>query len=341
MRNIENKLPLYVAYASDENYAPIAAVSILSLMEHNQDAPEIIVYYLADNMSEQAKKNLKEIVEQYQRKILFFDMKDIVTRLKKLGANAFGKNSNYSTYGPIFIQNFVEDTMEKILFLDCDTLICESLQPLFEEDLGQYALAAVKDILPEYYCKKLGIARDAFYFNSGVLLFNLPQWRKLACEEKAVKIMLKKHPYYWMPDQDILNVAFQKEIKVLDARYNCLSANIIWNYKALKKVYEVRENYYTKKEIDNARKNPVIIHMVPDLFNRPWQDGKGNFMAEKWRAYLDRTKFAENFVYMKKEETWKRKLLKKLFFIVPNALIAAIYGKRVREKNKIRLLGEK
>lgn len=341
MRNIENKLPLYVAYASDENYAPIAAVSILSLMEHNQDAPEIIVYYLADNMSEQSKEKLREIVEQYQRTILFFDMKDIVTRLKEIGATAFGKSSNYSTYARIFIQNFVEDTIEKILFLDCDTLICGSLQPLFEEELGHYALASTKDVLPEYYCKKLGIAKEAFYFNTGVLLINLPQWRKLACEERAVKIMLNKHPYYWMPDQDTLNVAFQNEIKVLDARYNCLSANIIWHYKSLKKVYEVRENYYTKKEIDNARKNPVIIHMVPDLFNRPWQEGKGNFMAKEWRAYLGKTRFAENFVYMKKEETWKRKLLKKLFPFLPNEFIAAIYGKRVREKNKTRLLGEK
>ena len=62
--------------------------------------------------------------------------------------------------------------LDKVLYLDCDTLIRGNLDELFSLDLTDKYLAGVKDVWGvSKYVKRLGM-KSGVYVNSGMLLFN-------------------------------------------------------------------------------------------------------------------------------------------------------------------------
>ena len=51
-----------VMYASDDNYAEIMGVSILSLLQSNKDVQKIRIYIIEDAISESNKNNLVNMI---------------------------------------------------------------------------------------------------------------------------------------------------------------------------------------------------------------------------------------------------------------------------------------
>jgi lipopolysaccharide biosynthesis glycosyltransferase len=124
---------------------------------------------------------------------------------------------------------------DKVLYLDSDVLVLSDVMELFEKDLGNHPLAAVKDV---YDAKVLDVATEKImnfseylgrwleispeyhsrYFNSGVLLMNLNVLRKRNQVESLRSLAHKKHFVY--PDQDILNIFYISEYMELGREWN-------------------------------------------------------------------------------------------------------------------------
>ncbi len=67
------------------------------------------------------------------------------------------------------------------LYLDADTLACDSLEPLWLTDLSGYWLGAVTNVFQPNHRgrpKELGLPSRDVYFNSGVLLMHLEEMRR-------------------------------------------------------------------------------------------------------------------------------------------------------------------
>ena len=66
--------------------------------------------------------------------------------------------------------------MKRVIYLDCDMLICGSIAELWYQPLGTAIVAAVVD--PGFTQHAvLGLESTAPYFNFGMLLIHLEQWR--------------------------------------------------------------------------------------------------------------------------------------------------------------------
>lgn len=162
---------------------------------------------------------------------------------------------DYSRWSPvIFYRLFAHRTfpnLDKILYIDSDTLVRDDLTTLYNTDVSKYAMGAVRDMAPveipnnpngiyvrEFQEKYL---KNNLYINSGVLLLNLPKMRENESNLLRVKIPLK------YPDQDILNVGLDGKILELPLKYNFVPDA----YKT---------NKFTKKTLQDAEKHPVIWH---------------------------------------------------------------------------------
>lgn len=102
--------------------------------------------------------------------------------------------------------------VDKVIHLDIDTIICESLEPMWKTDVKGKWFAAV----PEYYgsYKPFGTT----YYNAGVMLLNLKQMRAdKICPVMAEYLNTVRQPY---ADQDAWNKFGQDKAVVLDTRYN-------------------------------------------------------------------------------------------------------------------------
>ena len=142
--------------------------------------------------------------------------------------------------------------LDKVIHLDADTIICDTLEPMWEIDLSGKWIAAC----PEYRGSYRLIGDT--YYNMGVAVINLAQMREDNIQPKLVKYLNSfQQPF---ADQDAWNKYAVEENKVvkLPVRYN-----------------ESVPTFYTE--------NPAIVHYcgITD-----WYENKTMYRVEylnKWR----------------------------------------------------------
>ena len=66
-----------IMYLFDNNYAYIAGISMLSLMDNNQDADGITFYCVVDNVNEENMEKLRLLVNGFNREIVFIPKPDL------------------------------------------------------------------------------------------------------------------------------------------------------------------------------------------------------------------------------------------------------------------------
>ena len=104
--------------------------------------------------------------------------------------------------------------MQKVIQLDIDTLVMDSLEPLWKTDLTDKWFAAC----PEYEGQYNPFGHDRYY-NIGVCLFNLQQMRKDGADAQLVDLLNSKQLKYL--EQDALNIiGVPDKVVDLPVRYN-------------------------------------------------------------------------------------------------------------------------
>lgn len=101
--------------------------------------------------------------------------------------------------------------LDKVLSLDCDTIVDRNIDELWDLDLDGYFMAAVAE--PEK-SKKNGSP----YVNVGVAMYNLGMIRANRIDDKAVRALNFKK-FRW-PDQDCMNELCKGHILVLPPEYD-------------------------------------------------------------------------------------------------------------------------
>jgi len=133
-----NKNKLAIAYAPDDGYMNMTIVSMVSALENNKDK-EIEFIILYSKLSETSFKKLKDVETKSNCKI----------RYVKMDENLFvglpmSKWVTVQAWFRIKIPDLCPD-LNKVLYLDCDTLVTGKLEDLFDLDLGENYVASVKD----------------------------------------------------------------------------------------------------------------------------------------------------------------------------------------------------
>ena len=158
------------------------------------------------------------------------------------------------------IKRLKEATKERVPYLDTDTLIANSILPLFSLDMKGKAVGAVTQNYPyaKESIKRLNYDENKGYFNSGVLLIDLKQWRETNATKQSIDYCVKNIEHLSLFDQDALNVIFQDNKCELPLCYNIIPANLNSDY------------YYTTEHLDEIKEavyRPVIIHYAASA---PW-----------------------------------------------------------------------
>ncbi len=271
-----------VFYQFNENYAPYAGVSITSLLENNRDAEEITIYLLLENVTDASREKLQALVQSYGRKLVFAESGALLQKAESLGIPQYRGSSAAN------LRLFFPDTLPpegRLLYLDSDTIITGSLQPLFEADLGHNWLGMVRDSMTGDYPAALGLGPTEPYCNSGMVLFDLPAWKKNACGQRIVDHVKKVRAAYPNPDQDLLNMVFRGHIAVLAPEYNFQPCHRAYS-DAVFFASRGARSYYTDAELRNARLHPVVLHTYRFLGEFPWHKNNLHPDSAEFDHYL-------------------------------------------------------
>jgi lipopolysaccharide biosynthesis glycosyltransferase len=199
----------------------------------------LIVYTLKCHKIQENYRDIKIITYEINEKLL----QDL----------PLSNHASLANYYRLLIAQILPKNIDKILYLDSDTVIINSIQDLYDLEINQSYLAALGSKTAVGQSRRLQLKSQG-YFNTGVMLINLKRWRENNIGECALKFA-KHNPSmmkWW--DQDALNKIIDGEFYTLDKK---------WNY-----TIDLSVPPKNNSNINNTNINPVIIHFVGAL--KPW-----------------------------------------------------------------------
>ena len=312
-----------ILLASDDNYAPLLGVTIYSLLKNNEnDFNKINIFVLDDGISNRNKDKLYEFSKNFKCDVvLSFIEYDNIGKVLNMDIKA---TRPLSTFARLFATSLLDDSIDKILYMDCDALVVGSLKELWKTDISGYDCGAVLDVAQTYINGFLNLPKDETYFNSGLLLINLKKWRDNNLEKKFLDFIIKNDGEVFHNDQGVINFICKGNILKLPFKYNILSPFFEVSCDDVFKFYNV-DDYYSKDLIEDALKNPVFIHLTQFLNGRPWFTNViGHPLRKLFDSYVNQTPFKDD-VYIEVNKGFKSKFLSFTYKYFPFSWVCFLF----------------
>ena len=289
-----------VVYASDNGYAMQLGISLVSLYENNTGTVELSCCVLDGGISEESRSRLRRIADSYRRKITFINVSDFLSYLPE-DYNSHGYNP--IVFARLMLPEYLPEAVDTVLYIDCDTIISDSLaeldrvsKELLDKDIP---VAAVPELYmpPAAKAGSVGFGRKETYYNAGVLLINLKNWRRRKLQEAFLSYYREHKEKLLYNDQDVINACCRGEILTLSPRYN-ISANFPYFPYFFRRIIQpaYTENRKVSREII---RHPSIIHYMGD--ERPWIHGNRNYYWSEYERYREMTPWSEEPMIYGKE----------------------------------------
>jgi len=229
-----------------------------------------------------------------------------------------------AAYARLLIPDLFPSSTQRVLYLDADCIVVADLTALWRVDMGEYAIAAVEDGGGARLEREIGIeVDDEGYVNSGVMLMNLPVWRRDNLATKVMAFASKHNPR--MLDQPGINVACAGKIVFL-AR--------AWNVQ-VHKFYQPRPQWLAPNIIHySGEKKPWLHSDVPFAAIYLYHRNQTSFGIKPPRAvYRSKLRRALNLLI------GRRKYWDQLIFARRCRTFATGYFDRIGRVAEIRLQG--
>lgn len=321
----------------DDNYAPYAGVTVTSLFENNKHFDEINIYIVTTSMKQENRNKYQNLAERYNRKIFFVEASDIEQYLKDNNMPMYG--GSYATYIKLFCVSRFDKSIERMVYIDADMIIAGKMDELVTNDMTGAPCAMALDRTCNFYKRGIGLKDEDSYYNAGLIVFNMKEWRKQECEKKLKDHIENVRAEYPFCDQDLLNVLFSDQIKLLPLKFNYNTDIVLYkDAKFYCNIYDTPENYYTIDEISQAANDVVVYHCFESIAARPWVKNSSfpNPMKELWDHYLSISEWSD-FDGIEKEFPTYIKLQTIGYKLLPKKLYEKICRSFLHKRMKARL----
>lgn len=310
---------VHVNCGTDDNFSQHCGVMLCSLLENNQNN-HLYIHIFTSRLSNCNVLKLKNILNRYYVDYKFYNIDD-----SSLDGVKFRNNNplTIAAYYRILLSSILDNSIKKIIYLDCDIIVNADILQLYNLEITNYPLAAVRDPwgpLNESHRVQLGLEYGADYFNSGVLLVNLDYWRLHNSEFELLNFS-KKDRIVYCHDQDALNYVFKNKWYRLSPCWNFFNDSII-----------PQKEFQSEKDKKEIYSNPFIIHYFK-VESKPWYSNR--FLMNKkiyyyylnmtpWRGFVPNKKipfYLEitsliNYIYSVKNQS-RTSLKSYLFIFIP------------------------
>ena len=248
-----------VVLAANYAYVEQVMTTIKSICYHNRS---IQFYLINSDFPNEWFKQLNKRLERYDSEI-------INCRVTSEQISRYKTDISYTVFLRYFVSDFVKE--DKALYLDCDLVVTKNLDNLFETDLQDYPLAAVRD-----YGGRVYYGREMF--NAGVLLINNRLWKQENMSRRLIDLTNEWHDKVDQADQSILNMLFENR----------------WIEMGFDNNHVVIHKQFTDYELPAGQDYPGIIHYLSH--RKPWFDLAAQTYRDVWWYYhgLEWTELGKN-----------------------------------------------
>jgi len=299
--------PVHLLLCTNALFLQHAAVCLTSLLVNNPDLFFDIVVVGRTTEELDRDKLSRSLTSFPNHSLSFREFTPPADRLLPLNPRAHYTLDNWTR---LWVEQFFPVDIDRVLYLDSDIVVVGSVAPLWHTDLEGALLGAVDIPGSGRGVTHLGLRAEDGYFNSGVLLIDLGQWRKTRARD-AVLAYVEAHPEEMMRDvdQEALNACFYGRRKRLAYKWNA-----IWPF-----FREPVELALAPTEIEAVRQEACIIHFNGN--SKPWSYFCDHPRKGEYEKYLGMTEWRD---FIPADRTVTNRLRKEISAILPEKIKRAI-----------------
>lgn len=255
----------HMAFCCDDNYLIPACIMLESLMKKNKDI-HFVAHTFSDDLSEESIKKLKNTLENGGSELILHVLpehaKELIQNAPTLG------HISIATYYRLFLPYVIEESVNKVLYLDCDILVRRSVKGLFRKTDPDIVIVGAADINEEDHANRIGVDT---YVNTGVLTMDMVGIRKMYTMEsmtEEISKIISQPIKIILGDQDIINLLFAGHIQ---------KVSNIYNFQRL-----IHKAYCLKNP--SIVRSTVIAHFITG--DKPWHNDYLMVYAREYYSYL-------------------------------------------------------
>lgn len=244
-----------ICFTIDNNYVKPLSCAIVSILKNIKETTDLHIFILEHNISDENKNKILSLKYIKDFEISFINIEpSIFCNFPDFEGSYITKTA----YFRFLIADLLKD-IDKILYLDCDVIVLSGIEELFIQDLTNFYIGAIEDIV-FYFDRMCSIKSFGTYVNSGVLLINLKKWRQDKISQKLFDVVEQYGDKLYYHDQTAINLVCEGKIKFLALHYNVQVFTLLQISTLL--------NHPRRKQIIQSIKKPTIIHYTGP--QKPW-----------------------------------------------------------------------
>ena len=265
---------LNILFTLDRNYLPPLRVALFSLLMNNP-GEAFHIYLAGDGFAQEDWDGLDALCARFGAALhpvsideRWFD-----------GAPTLRYYSR-AMYYRLLAAQMLPESLDRILYLDPDMLVIGPLRALYDTELGDHLYAAsihrgLVDLSTPVNRIRLSTQDAEGYFNSGMLLMNLPEIRKSVHPQEIFSYVEQNRALLVLPDQDVLNGLYGKRILELDEKR--------YNYDA-RRYNEYLLASQGEADMDDVIANTRILHFCGR--RKPWNKAYVGRFGVLYKHYM-------------------------------------------------------
>ncbi|KAK4737852.1 hypothetical protein R3W88_001549 [Solanum pinnatisectum] len=215
----------------DANYIRGTMAAVLSILQHSTCPENTSFHFLSIHLEPEIISLINSSFPYLSYKIYHFHPNRVRGKISKSIRQALDQPLNYAR---IYLSDILPEGVHRVIYLDSDIIVVDDIAKLWGVDLGDKVLAA-----PEYchanftnyftdtFWSDVNLAktfegRRPCYFNTGVMVMDLDEWRKGGYAQKIEEWMLiqKQRRIYQLGSLPPILLVFAGNIKAVDHRWN-------------------------------------------------------------------------------------------------------------------------
>lgn len=260
-------------FTLNTKYIPQLIILIKSILHTNPNT-FFNAYTISKDINEESlnkiTKHFKD--EKINFNLIYFDDKLLI-------GSPTSKRYPLEIYYRLFSAKVLPNDMNRVLYLDPDIVVINSLDDLYNLDFkDSYFIGAthVRGLLRKFNEIRVKAPKNAPYINTGVMLINLEKLRKEQDVQEVYKYIEKHKNKFTLPDQDILCGLYGDKVKLINQFIYNLSDRMIFlnNLRSKEKI-----------TLDWVKENSVIIHYCGR--NKPWKKKYRGMLGCFYEQYLE------------------------------------------------------
>jgi len=270
---------VHLLLCTDARYLQHVAVCLTSLLVNNPHLfIDIVIVRRATEQLDEPK--LQRSLARFPNHSLKFRVfSPPAGRLLPLNPRA---HYTVDTWTRLWVEDFFPPDVDRVLYLDGDIVVVGDIAPMWNVDLGGALLGTVDIPGSQRGVTHLGLRPEDGYFNAGVLLIDLKQWRETRAMDTVLGYV-DAYPELMTRDvdQEALNACFHGRRKRLDYKWNLVSSFF----------REAAALPFDRQEISTLCREARIIHY--NSHPKPWSYFCDHPRRAEYRKYLRLTEWRE------------------------------------------------